>query len=278
MPKNDRHTPELVKKADIMFQEGCTTRDVATVLHVDKKQLKKWYDAGILTHYSRHAGRKPVSADVWEAAQAMLDEGKSCYAVSQALPVSHASIVTAIRKGRLRGVIHSPVSAPLKAQAAQLIEEGYSMREVAQETGISEATLALWSRKGIIHPCRQRIRARREHLRFTRNAEKAAQAAKVAGPFASLRAWAKAANLTVWSLREALDYIPADVRCAAYRNYSWLREHRHKCRNEKELDVIRRREAGETLQSIGDAYGITREGVRQMIVRILARKDVQSND
>jgi len=208
----------------------------------------------------------------------MLDDGKSCYAISRVLPVSHASLVAAIRSGRLRGVIHSPVSAPLKEQAARMIEDGYSMREVAQETGISAATLALWSRKGIIHPCRQRIRARREHLRFTRNAEKAVQAAKMAGPFTSLRAWAKAANLTVWSLREALDYIPADVRCAAYRNYSWLREHRHKCRNEKELDVIRRREAGETLQSIGDAYGITREGVRLMIVRILARKDVQSND
>lgn len=278
MPKNDRHTPELVEKANILFQEGCTTRDVATVLHVDKKQLKKWYDSGILTHYSRHTWCKPISADVWAEAQTMLDEGKSCYAISRVLPVSHASLVAAIRSGRLRGVIHSPISAPLKEQAARMIEDGYSMREVSLETGISAATLALWSRKGIIHPCRQRIRARREHLRFTRNAEKAAQAAKVAGPFASLRAWAKAANLTVWSLREALDYIPADVRCAAYRNYSWLREHRHKCRNEKELDVIRRREAGETLQSIGDAYGITREGVRQMIVRILARKDVQSND
>lgn len=278
MSKEDKHTPELVEKANTLFQEGHTTRDVATAIGVGKEALKDWYASGILTHYSRHAWRKPVSADVWADAQTMLDEGKSCYAVSQALPVSHASIVTAIRKGRLRGVIHSPVSAPLKAQAAQLIEEGYSMREVAQETGIAVATLALWSRKGIIHPCRQRIRARREHLRFTHNAEKAAQAAKVAGPFTSLRAWAEAANLTVWNLREALDYIPADVRCAAYKNYSWMREHRHKCRNEKELDVIRRREAGETLQSIGDAYGITREGVRLMIVRVLAREDVQSND
>lgn len=278
MSKEDKHMSELVEKANILFQAGHTVRYVSAALRVAKKRLKRWYDSGILTHYSHHTWRKPVSADVWADAQTMLDEGKSCYAISRVLPVSHASIVTAIRKGRLRGVIHSPVSAPLKAQAAQLIEEGYSMREVALETGISAATLALWSRKGIIHPCRQRIRARREHLRFTRNAEKAAQAAKVAGPFASLRAWAKAANLTVWSLREALDYIPADVRCAAYKNYSWLKEHHHKCRNEKELDVIRRREAGETLQSIGDAYGITREGVRLMIVRILARGDVPSND
>jgi hypothetical protein len=80
--------------------------------------------------------------------------------------------------------------------------------------------------------------------------------------------------MTLWSLREAWDYIPAEVRCTAYKNYTGLKDHTSKCRNDKELDIMHRRAAGETLQSIGDVHGMTREGVRLAIVRIMGRAEV----
>lgn len=156
-------------------------------------------------------------------------------------------------------------------EANRLREEGHTVAWTANHIGVSPHTLQRWIRVGLISGGRKGNDG--QIARKARATAALQKAWEEHGPFRSAHHWARAAGVSKTTCCKR-------IRAGELPRVQWidpdaLLPH---CRSERETDIVLRHGAGDTLKSIGDDYGVTRERVRQILARVKARADREAAD
>ena len=268
-------TPKVLEEVNELFREGLSVRAVAARVGVSELTLRQWSKDGKVSGYEAAVRPRKMTPAVVLQAQGLLDAGESCYAVSKALGVSHLTVATAIRKGILKGVMQNRKHDEAAIRDVQaLLEAGHSRAGAAKVTGIPYATIVSWASKGVVTVAATEARQARRSRKIHNNREAIEAAYEREGPFETKQDWVAASGISypafqaVWKSDEDRFQSMLLSRAEKEHGYRSLLGSVDVCRNEREREILTLRASGKSLGDIAKRYGVTRERVRQVLLRV----------